>query len=76
VADFVDAVRNDRRPNGDIEIGHFTASLCHLGNLSNRLGRSLQFDPETEQVIDDAEANELLTRDYRDHWGTPKNTRA
>src|ERR1051325_10449753 len=44
IADFCDAIRNDRRPNADIAIGHLTASLCHLGNIATRLGRSLEFD--------------------------------
>ena len=72
VADFIDAIRNNRRPNCDIEIGHLTASLCHLGNLAVRLGRSIQFNPKTEQVIGDDEANRLMGREYRDHWGTPQ----
>ena len=60
--------------NGDIEIGHLTASLCHLGNIATQLGRSLTFDPNTEQVIDDDQANALLGRKYRDHWGAPRIT--
>lgn len=72
IADFIDAIRNNRRPTGDIEIGHLTASLCHLGNLAARLGRSLKFDPQSEQVVGDEEANRLVGREYRDHWGTPK----
>lgn len=71
VADFFDAIRNDRRPNADIELGHMTATLCHLGNIATRLGRSLRFDPQTEQITNDAEANQLVQREYRDHWGTP-----
>ncbi|MCH8230475.1 MAG: hypothetical protein IIA53_09120, partial [Chloroflexi bacterium] len=63
--DFVDAIKNDRLPNADIEIGHHSASLCHLGNLATRLGRSLRFDPQTEQIIDDKQASELLSRRYR-----------
>jgi predicted dehydrogenase len=74
VANFIDAIRNDTRPNADIEIGHLTASLCHLGNIATRLGRSLEFHPQREQFIDDDQANRLLGRSYRDdHWATPKN---
>ena len=72
IEDFFDAIRNSRRPTADIEIGHLTASLCHLGNLSVRLGRSIEFDPETEQAIGDDDANRLLGRKYRQHWGTPE----
>lgn len=72
VADFIDAIRNGRRPNCDIEIGHLTATLCHLGNLAVRLGRGIEFDSETEQVLGDDTANRLLGREYRDHWAAPK----
>jgi len=71
VADFLDCIRTGRRPNGEIELGHLTASLCHLGNIATRLGRSLQFNPDTEQIIGDPEADALVSRKYRDHWGTP-----
>jgi predicted dehydrogenase len=74
VADFIDAIRTGRRPNADAEIAHHTTSLCHLGNIANRLGRTLRFDPKGERFSDDTEANGLLARKYRDgHWAAPKN---
>ena len=72
VANFVQCVRTGDTPNGDIELGHLTTSLCHLGNVATRLGRSFQFDPKTEQAVGDPEANALMSRPYRDHWGKPK----
>lgn len=72
VANFVESVRTRAVPNADIEFGHFSASLCHLGNIATRLGRSLRFNPETEQIEGDEEANRLVARSYRDHWGTPQ----
>ena len=70
--DFLDAIRNHRRPRADIEIGHLSASLCHLANIATRLGRSLDFDPQSEKVIGDEQANALVRRDYRDnHWAIP-----
>jgi predicted dehydrogenase len=73
VADFVDAIRTNRRPHADVEIAHLTTSLCHLGNIAIQLGRSLRFDPAQERFRDDAQANELLTRTYREgHWAVPK----
>ena len=71
VADCFDAIRNNRRPNADIELGHMTASLCHLGNVATRLRRSLQFDGQKEQITNDDEAAALIQRDYRQHWGAP-----
>jgi len=70
-ADFVDCIRNGSRPQADIELGHFSATACHLGNIASRLKRTLFFDGEKEQIINDDEANKLLTRNYRDgHWAS------
>ena len=63
-----------RRPNADIEIGHLSATLCHLGNIAARVGRTLHFDPKTEQIVGDDQANLLTRRTYRDrHWAVPQN---
>ena len=71
VANFLASVRAGTRPNGDIELGHLTTTLCHLGNHATRLGTSLEFDPQKEEILGDAEVRQLVTRDYRDHWGRP-----
>ena len=52
-------------PVCDIEIGHRSATVCHLGNLVARLGRGIMWNPETEKIIDDAEAQAMTDRDYR-----------
>lgn len=71
--DFLDCLKQDKRPNADIEIGHLSSSLCHLGNIATRVGRTLQFDPHAEQIIGDDEAGRLLRRSYRDgHWAAPR----
>jgi predicted dehydrogenase len=71
--DFLAAIREDRKPNADIEIGHLSTSLCHLGNIATRLGRRLNFDAAQEIFVGDADANALVTRKYRDgHWAVPK----
>jgi len=46
--------------------------LCHLGNISYRLGRSLDFDPKSERFGNDHEANAMLTRDYRKPFLMPE----
>jgi predicted dehydrogenase len=73
VRNFCDAIRTGSRLNADALTGHLSTSLCHLGNIATRLGRSLRFDPEKEQIIDDAQANALVKREYRQHWGTPRH---
>lgn len=69
---FLECIRNDKRPNADVEIGHLSASLCHLGNIATRLGRTLKFDPQREHILDDPEADGMVRRNYREHWAVPK----
>jgi hypothetical protein len=70
---FFDCIRNDgRRPSADIEIGHLSSSICHLGNIATRLRKVLTFDPKTEEFTGDKEANALVRRTYRDHYATPR----
>lgn len=70
---FLECIRTGARPNADIEIGHLSASLCHLGNIATRVGRLLKFDPNSEQIVDDADAAQLVRRQYRDgHWAVPR----
>jgi predicted dehydrogenase len=72
--DFLDAIRNNRRPNADILEGHRSVGAIHLANVALRVGRSIEFDPQTEQIVGDAEASKLLSRTYRSggHWAIPK----
>jgi predicted dehydrogenase len=71
---FFSCIRDPgQRLNADAMAGHLSASLCHLANISARTGRTLHFDPEKERVIDDREADALVSRKYRkDHWAVPK----
>lgn len=71
---FVNCVKNRRRSEliADVEEGHRSALLCHLANISYRTGRRLVFDPETETFKGDAEANQLLGREYRAGYELPK----
>jgi len=61
------------RPHADIEEGHRSAVLVHLGNIACSLRRTIRFDAAAEQVVGDAEAGSFLRRAYRDgHWAVPK----
>jgi hypothetical protein len=61
---FLDCVRSREAPNAEIEIGHLSTRLCHLGNIAHRVGRKLTFDAFHENFGSDAEANALLSREY------------
>jgi len=65
---FLDCVKSRKRPNADVEEGHRSAVMCHLGNISTRLGRSVRWDAAKEQVVGDVEANHMLGRPYRAPW--------
>jgi len=54
---FVDCVRSRQAPICPAEVGHRSASLCHLGVIAIRLGRKLHWDPVRERFEDDAEAD-------------------
>ena len=70
---FFKAVRS--RNTSDLSVStldaHRSCVHCHLGNLSYRLGRSLEFDPQTERFKDD-EANQYVKREYRKGFEVPQ----
>lgn len=68
---FLAAVETRGRPISDIEEGYITATACILANIASKLGRTLVWDPEKGRVVDDAEANRLLRRPYRQPWVHP-----
>jgi predicted dehydrogenase len=72
-ADFINAIRaNDQKlAQGDIRDGFYSCAVMHLGNISYRLGRTLEFDPVKMEFIKDPEANAMLTRQYRKPFVVP-----
>jgi len=64
---FLDCIKSREQPFAAAEIGHRTATICHLNNIAMRLGKSFNWDPVTEQTDDD-EANSLLTPTMRRPW--------
>ena len=69
---FLECIKSRKRPNADIEIGRLSTTLCHLGNICQRLGRDVRFDAGTETFGSDAEANAMLTKEYRDSYPLPR----
>lgn len=65
---FLDSVVSRQECVSDAEVAHRSISACHVTNIVKRLGRPVKWDPQTETIIDDAEANRLLSRAYRDPW--------
>jgi len=70
-ADFLDAIDTGRLSGCDIEIGHRSTNMSLLGMLSMKIGRTVEWDGEKDQIIGDPEASQLLKRPYRTPWVYP-----
>lgn len=67
-ANFIECVRSRRAPNAEVEIGHRSTTVPHLGNLAYKVGRKLVWDAAKEDFVNDAEASKLLSRPARKPW--------
>ena len=67
-ANWFECIRSRALPSSHEEIGHRSASLGHLVDISYRLNRSLRWDPAQEVFLGDDEANRLLSRARREPW--------
>lgn len=65
---FLEAVRTRQKPGGHAERCHRVATIFHLANVAFRCGRPLKFDPVTEQIVGDEEANRLVNQPMRAPW--------
>jgi predicted dehydrogenase len=68
VVDFLDAIRDGRRPVADIAEGHASALLCHLGTIAHRTDRVLHTRPEDGHIVGNDDAAALWTKEYRPGW--------
>jgi predicted dehydrogenase len=72
IQNWLDSIKTRQLPNADVEIGHRSISVCHLANIARLLGRRLRWNPETEQFVDDTEANTYLNRPRRKGYELPE----
>lgn len=72
-ANFIDAIRSGKNEtlNCDIKEGYYSSVLPIMANISYRLGRCLSFDGNKEKFVDDDQANQMITRDYRKPYVVP-----
>lgn len=72
VRNFLDCIKSRSEPAAPVEVGHRSASICHLGNIAMKLESTLQWDPDSEQFEGENsdEANALLDRTARNTWAT------
>jgi predicted dehydrogenase len=71
---FIDAIRSGKDEDLHCQIyeGYMSGCLPALGNISYRLRRELHFDGAKEKFVNDAEADKLLTREYRKPYVVPQ----
>ena len=67
-ANFIDCVRSRKPPNAEVEIGHRSTTVAHLGNIAFKTGKKLHWNAGTEEFVDDGEASKLLSRQPRKPW--------
>lgn len=72
VENWFHCIRTREKPNADVEIGHRSATICHLCNITRWLDRPIRWDPAEERIIGDDEAAALLDRPRRKGWELPK----
>ncbi|NQT26958.1 Gfo/Idh/MocA family oxidoreductase [candidate division KSB1 bacterium] len=65
---FLDSMKLRRDPVAHVEIGHRTATLCHLINIALETGRPIEWNPDKEQITNDETANQMLKRPMRSPW--------
>ena len=65
---FLDAIRSGERLNSGIEGGHKSTLLCHLGNIAQRTGRTLNCDPKNGRILGDRKAMKFWDREYARGW--------
>lgn len=66
--DWLQAIKTRTRPICDVEVGHRSASVCNIANIAYALQRNLEWNPVSEQFINDPGANLMLDRAYRGSW--------
>jgi predicted dehydrogenase len=68
IQNFLEAIKGSAKPNSEIEEGHRSTLLCHLGNIAWRAGRTLHVDQQNGHILNDDDAMKLWKRDYRSGW--------
>jgi predicted dehydrogenase len=68
IVNWLECVKSRKDTICTAEIGHRSATICHLANIGYQLRKDLTWDPEKERFVDNAEADKLLSREMRGAW--------
>jgi predicted dehydrogenase len=72
IRNWLQCIKSREKPIADVEIGHRSTTVCHLGNIARWTGRRLRWDPVKEMFVGDAEANTYLDRPRRKGYEFPQ----
>jgi predicted dehydrogenase len=65
---FIETVRGNAKANSPVDEAHQSVLLCHLANIAQFAGGSIDCDPKTGRIVGDAKAMEMWGRDYQEGW--------
>ncbi|PCJ94617.1 MAG: oxidoreductase [Flavobacteriaceae bacterium] len=68
IGTFSEAVKTRQKFALNEENGHRSATIVNMGIIALRLGRTLEFDSEKQEFINDEEANRLINQPMRSSW--------
>jgi predicted dehydrogenase len=68
---WLDCIKSRKDPICKVEIGHRSATVCHLGNIAIRTGQKVVWDPKREEIVGDADLANWTRRPYRAPWKLP-----
>ncbi len=68
IQNMFEAIKNGGSLNSDVDSGHKSTLLVQLGNIAQRIGRSLDIDSKNGHIINDHDAEKLWSRSYEKGW--------
>ncbi|MCR9201391.1 MAG: Gfo/Idh/MocA family oxidoreductase [Planctomycetaceae bacterium] len=72
VANWLDCIASREAPNASVEVGHLVTSVAHLINVCRITGRTIHWDAEQEQIVNDVQASRLLNKQRRPEFALPQ----
>lgn len=65
---FLDCIKSRNKPNADVEEGHRSTTIAHLGNIALWTRSRIEWDPDAERITNNEAANQYLEYEYRAPW--------
>ncbi|MBN1351506.1 Gfo/Idh/MocA family oxidoreductase [candidate division KSB1 bacterium] len=72
VRNFLDCMKSRELPVCDVEVGHRSTSVPHLGNIALKSKTRIEWDPDTEHVTNCEHADKMVDKPYRAPWKLPQ----